>query len=141
MADDIKNLKIGDTISLVGFLSENNFRGNTEAQFIAKDIHKNECDKCINYGELKCIFGGIKAELENGNNFLNKTSYMPENKKSVLLKFSKTKLETALQIFEELEILNVTTTTTSVIIHEGKNFKIKTNLENSETYNKYCQCI
>ena len=141
MADDIKNLKIGDTISLVGFLSENNFRGNTEAQFIAKDIHKNECDKCINYGELKCIFGGIKAELENGNNFLNKTSYMPENKKSVLLKFSKTKLETALQIFEELEILNVTATTTSVIIHEGKNFKIKTKLENSETYNKYCQCI
>jgi len=141
MADGIKSLKIGDTISLVGFLSENNFRGNTEAQFIAKDIHKNECDKCINRGELACIFGAIKTELENGNNFLNKISYMPENKKSVLLRFDKNKLETALQIFEELEILNITSTSSSLVIHEGKNFKIKTNLENSQTYNKYCQCI
>ena len=139
MVDDVKKLNIGDSISIVGFLSVNSFRGVTEAQFIAKDIHKSECSECINRGELACIFGALRTELKQGNNSLNKTSYMPYDEKSSLLKFHKFKLETAIKIFEELEILDINTTTDSLIISEGKNFKIKTKLENSKTYNKYCR--
>lgn len=137
MAEDVKSLKIGDSISIVGFLSVNNFRGICDAQFIAKDIHKSECDKCINRGELACIFGILRTELRNGNNSLNKVNLMPYSEKSMLSQFQKFKLETALKIFEELEIVDINTTADSLIISEGKNFRIKTNLENSKTYNQY----
>lgn len=134
MAEDVKSLKTGDTLSIVGTLSVNSFRNCTEAQFIARDIHKSNCNECINRGELACIFSSIRSELEKGNLFLSKE----ENN----LNIDNSKLEIALKIFEELDILSVNSTDDRFLISQGRNFKTKTNLKNSRTYNKYCtKCV
>jgi len=134
MAEDVKSIKIGDTVSIVGTLSANSFRNCMEAQFIARDIHKSNCNECINRSELACIFSSIRGELENGSLFLSK--------KDNCLKIEPSKLEIALKIFEELEILSVNSDDNRLHISRGKNFKTKTNLENSGTYSKYCtNCV
>ena len=51
--------------------------------------------------------------------------------------FKKPKRKAAFKIFEELDIIKITDCGSTLMITEGKNFKAKTELKNSETYMKF----
>jgi len=141
MAEDVKNFKPGDVLSIVGSLSLNIFRNCAQAQFVARDIHKEEIKDSITRDELARIFSKIRCELKNGNLCLDKKTLMPCDK-TIKIKFSHSKFKTALKIFEELEILSVSDKADMLCLSRGKNFQIKTNLVNSKTYRKHSKkCV
>ncbi len=136
MAEDIKRFRVGDYISVAGTLGVNTFKGKNHPQFIVRDIHESKLNKYVSRSELAIIFSDIRSRITKGITLFNKrvTINYTHRKK---LEITNAKIQTALKIFCELMILNVTETDEGYQIHEGVNFKSKTDLNNSSTFVKY----
>ncbi len=136
VGDTIKNYVTGDYISVVGTLGINSFRGNTQAQFIIRDIKHSELCRRISTQELKMIFADIKNKLTKSQQILKSDDFVAIGgyKK---LKACHPKIAVALNIFSELKILDTTESADGYKIFKGENFNGKTSLELSPTYNKY----
>ncbi len=136
MCDSVGNYAEGEYISVAGILNINVFRGNTRAQFIVRDIHSSPLNDLISRIELESFFKGIRAKLEKGTNVFDKSFYVKlSNHSKHGIKSRKFKI--ALEIFKELEILNIEKCENSYIITKGKNYYNKTNLELSETFKNH----
>jgi single-stranded-DNA-specific exonuclease len=136
MCDSVENYSEGEYISVAGILNINVFRGNTRAQFIVRDIHSSPVNNLINRDELEYIFKGIRAKLEKGNNVFDKSFYVKLSDHS-RHGIKSRKFKIALDIFDELEILNIEKAENSYIITKGKNYYNKTNLELSKTFKSH----
>lgn len=136
MVNTVKSFNVGDYINVAGSLGINSFKGKTHAQFIIRDIHSSELNKCVSESELRVIFSDIRSKITRGINTFDKrvAISISNRKKSEILS---PKIQTALKVFSELNILNVTSTEDGYNISEGVNFKIKNNLSSSETFVKY----
>jgi hypothetical protein len=139
MCDSVGTFAEGEYISVAGILNINVFRGNTRAQFIVRDIHSSPVNNLINRDELEYIFKGIRAKLEKGNNVFDKSFYVKLSDHS-RHGIKSRKFKIALDIFDELEILNIEKAEKSYIITKGKNYYNKTNLELSETFKSHSLC-
>ena len=139
MCDSVGTFAEGEYISVAGILNINVFRGNTRAQFIVRDIHSSPVNNLINRDELEYIFKGIRAKLEKGNNVFDKSLYVKLSDHS-RHGIKSRKFKIALDIFDELEILNIEKAENSYIITKGKNYYNKTNLELSETFKSHSLC-
>lgn len=136
MADEAKCYSQGDYICVAGNLNINEFRGNLRAQFIVRDIHPADTTKMVSRAELAAIFTDIKNNISRKMmNFDDEStiSLSPVKK----LNINNPKIQTALKIFEELNIINTDTHGASLRICEGINFHLKNDLLQSETYRKY----
>ncbi len=142
MQDLVSDFYEGDYVSVAGILSVNNFRGVTSAQIVIKDIHESEKNQYIDRRILADIFTLIKKRIETGNNTLSKNNLQPVYVAGKKIYFNRLQTKTALKIFSELKILDIETTGNALVMHKGINFKAKTQLTDSETYNKYSKpCI
>lgn len=137
MAEQVRSLERGDAISLAGSLGINCYKGKRFAQFIVRDIHSDCQLKQIGRSELALIFTALRSDMQNGGCSVDKISFAPIFGHSGLLAFKKPKRKAAFKIFEELDIIKITDCGSTLMITEGKNFKAKTELKNSETYMKF----
>ena len=136
MVHVIKNYNVGDYINVCGILSVNSFRGKTHPQFIIRDVQSSILNKCVSEAELRMIFSDIRSKITKGiTTFDNRVAICISNRKKQ--EMLSPKIQTALKIFSELKILNVTNSEDGFIINEGINFKSKNNLSSSETFLKY----
>ncbi len=136
MADELKYYSAGDYISVAGTLGVNSFRGKLSPQFIIRDIQSSPKNKYISRNELALIFTDIKSRISKGINLFDKkvSLNVTNTKKAGILT---PKIQTALKIFAELNILNIKDTDKGFVISEGFNFKSKSNLNESETFAIY----
>lgn len=137
MADEIKHYKIGDYVSVAGVITVNNFRGNTYAQFVVKDIKEAEKNKYIGRNELAVIFGAVKSELEKSKGKTSKDRIKKIIDVGLLPGVNYSRLDTAIKIFDELNIVEAHNVNGDVVLKKGINFTAKTQLTDSDTYNKY----
>ncbi len=138
MADTIREFCIGDIVSVVGTLGINSYKGMVQPQFVVRDIKYSSKDITISRDELKAIFAHIKSKLNNGNNVLCNENFLHIDE-ARQIKVKNPKIRVALEIFEELGILNISDTENGFIINAGNNFSAKAELTNSKTYLKYNQ--
>ncbi len=136
MSEAIKDFCVGDYISVVGNLGINSFRGTVRPQFIIRDIKFSPLSKNLTYDELKNIFVDIRSKIYSGCNTFRKHDFVKADR-YLKLKFINPKVETALRVFEELNILDVVSTDDEYTITKGINFDCKNDLTISETYRKY----
>jgi len=136
IADTLKKYSVGDYIDVAGTLGINTFRGKTHPQFIVRDIHISVLNKCVSRGELAIIFSDIRSKITKGITLFDKrvTLSISHRKKAEM---TSPKIQTALSIFSELKILNILESEDGFTITEGVNFKSKTNLQDSETFNRF----
>ena len=136
MCETVGSFSEGEYICVAGILNINVFRGNTKAQFIVRDIHSSHLNDIISRIELESIFKVIRTKLEKESNIFDKSFYVKlgDNSKHSI---KSRKFQIALQIFKELEILNIAKSGNSYTITKGKNYYNKTNLEISETYKNH----
>ncbi len=136
MSDAIKDFCAGDYISVVGNLGINSFRGSVRPQFIIRDIKFSQLSKKLTYEELKNIFVDIRNRINSGCNTFQKQAFVNTGRYQKV-KFINPKVETALKVFEELNILDIVSTDDAYTITKGINFDCKNDLTISETYIKY----
>ena len=136
MAERIKNFTKGEVVSVVGSLSTNSFRGVVKPQFIIKDIKYSDKARKLTLDELKIIFADIRNKLNDGiTHFENETPVMLECRKKT--KFHSPKIQTAVKILNELDILFVEKNTYGYTVTKGVNFDGKTDLNDSATFVQY----
>ncbi len=136
MAETIKTFDVGDYVSVAGTLGTNNYRGSIQPQFIIRDIKYSKLHESISRNELVEIFSSVRQRMQNGKSRIDENSsiYITKNRK---LKLKNPKFKIALKIFSELDILECKETKNGYSIAEGKNFWVKTNLEDSQTFLQY----
>jgi len=136
LADELKKFDIGDYIDIAGSLNINTFKGVAKPQLIIRDIHLSDKNKYVSRNELGIIFSEIRGKITKGINIFDRKLSIRLSKMRKY-EISSPKIQTALNIFAELLILSINETEDGFIIHEGVNFKQKTELSNSTTYLKY----
>jgi len=136
MADTIKDFSAGDLVSVVGSLGVNSFRGTVQAQFIIRDIKYSDLNLSITKDELGCIFTDIKHKLECGINLFEYNTPIFVSS-SMRLKIKNPKILKALDVFAELNILEISYQNEGINISKGLNFSTKTNLSDSKTFLTY----
>lgn len=136
MVSTVKKYNVGDYINVAGTIGINSFKGKVHAQFIVRDIQSSELNKCVSESELRVIFSDIRSKITRGINTFDKRVTITINNRQKI-EIVNPKIQTALKIFSELNILNVTATEDGYNISEGVNFKTKNNLSASETFIKY----
>lgn len=135
MASSLKDYANGDQISVAGSLATNTYKGITTAQLLVKDIHQSEI-VTINKSVLKDIFNVIKLNIQYNQNTISLSAI----KAKCNNKFNSKQIETALTIYSELKIVDITFDNDSkkVTISKGINYNTKNTLKDSPTYRHFC---
>ncbi len=135
MAPTLKDYGIGDQISVAGSLGTNTYRGITTAQLLIKDIHQSDLIT-INKSILKDIFNVIKHQIESNQNTISTSAIRAKCNN----KFNLRQIDTALKIYSELKIIEITSDNDNkkVTILKGINYNTKNTLKDSPTYRHFC---
>lgn len=122
----------GEKISVAGMINISSFRGTDTVQLVVKDIK--ECDNStINDDVLRCAFICIKDYITK-NTFRFRLNELKEKIKEQGFMLGVTKLKTALDIFNELELVIPVINGDEISVSRGKNFYSKCELKDSKTY-------
>jgi len=130
MAEDVCNFSYGDHVSIAGTIGINSYRGCDSAQFVVKDI--NVCPQSkLNVDNMRSVYRCIKDFIENGKSVFMLNELATHLIKNYGCSIGTTRLKIALDILQELDIINIKEQYNTITAKKGINFSAKCNLESS----------
>lgn len=136
MTDTVKDFGTGDYIDVVGTMGTNTFKGITRPQFVIREIDFSPSCGKVTRRNLEVIFKSIKNHIVDGERaFCDDDVIRCEVNETH--KFSNPKIATALKVFEELDILNISKSDNKTIISKGPRFFDKNDLCQSLTFRNF----